>query len=114
MDADESGIIIVNENETSKEADGQKGNCGLERRRKFTSNDKVFIDKVNDAIDNEESINNVEYYCGDRNISAYQVEYWYKKYYCCLKYYYKLMTDIIEKKRFQKYNQQFPLLQLEH
>ena len=38
----ESGILIVNEKETPKEADGKKGNRGSERRRTFTSSDKVF------------------------------------------------------------------------
>ena len=41
-EADEIGILIVNENETSREAGGQKGKHGSERRITFTSIDKVF------------------------------------------------------------------------
>ena len=41
-----------------------------------------LIDKVIDDIDNEEIINNFKDYCGDRNMSAHQVYYWFKNYYC--------------------------------
>ena len=67
---------------------------------------RLFIDKVNGAIDNEERINNVKYYCVDRKMSEHQVEYWLKNYHWWSKYYYKLMTKIIEKKKFRKNNQQ--------
>ena len=40
---------------------------------------RFFIDKLNVAIDDEESINNVIDYCGDRKMSAHQVEYWSNK-----------------------------------
>ena len=43
---------------------------------------RFLIDNVNDAIDNEESINNIKDCCGNRKISAHQVECWYKNYYC--------------------------------
>ena len=56
---------------------------------------RFFIDKVNDDIDNEESINNIKYCCGDRNISVHQVEYWYKNYYCWSKNYDKIITNIV-------------------
>ena len=36
LEAHESGILIVNEEETPKEYDELKGNRGSERRRKFT------------------------------------------------------------------------------
>ena len=75
---------------------------------------RFLIDNVNDAIDNEESINNIKDCCGNRKISAHQVECWYKNYYCQSKDYNKLMTKIIEKKKFQKNNQQSSLLQLQH
>ena len=40
---------------------------------------RFFIDKANDSIDNEENNNNVKDYCGDRKMSAHQVEYWSNK-----------------------------------
>ena len=42
---------------------------------------RFFIDKINDTVDNNESINNVKNHCSDNNISAHQVEYWSKDYY---------------------------------
>ena len=37
---------------------------------------RFLIDKMNYAIDNEESIKNIKDYCGDRKMSVHQVLYW--------------------------------------
>ena len=73
-----------------------------------------FIDKVDDDIDKQESINNVKYYCGDRKMNVNQVGYWCNNYYFWSKDYKKLMTNITEKNDSRKNNQQSPLLKLQH
>ena len=43
LEADERGILIFNEEETNKEANGLKGNRGPERRRIFTPINKGIL-----------------------------------------------------------------------